>query len=176
MGVERVAVCLTQPLIIECQECGRGERVLRSPACRGCGTNAEYIVWNFPNADYVTMNSGTLWGTLMAPYAEVYSAADIEGGVIARFLTMDNATLQRRQVLQGTHGMVIRRPNPASSDRGGVLIITLVKLTVILAVLVLALANYVTVGLNDLGRRKHSDGVQRRRFGGDDLGGRARSP
>lgn len=93
-----------QPLIINVRSAVGASVTFDPPACQGCGTNSEYILWNFPNADYVTMTSGTLWGTLMAPYAEVYSSADIEGGVIARFLTMDNATLHDVRYFQGTLG------------------------------------------------------------------------
>ena len=42
----------------------------------------KYVIWNFPNASSVSF-SGTLWGSLYAPFATVTLNGDVRGVVVA---------------------------------------------------------------------------------------------
>jgi choice-of-anchor A domain-containing protein len=77
--------------------------VFEVPALQGAGANSEVLIWNFPNAENVTILAGDqMWGTIMAPYAKVTSYVDIDGSVIARQFDMFGSAIHDERSFQGT--------------------------------------------------------------------------
>lgn len=94
-----------RPLVINVASAIGATVTFEAPDLQGGGTSAEYVLWNFPNADRVELLAGDRhYGTILAPYADVVSDADIEGGVIARSFVINNSTLHDVRYFQGTIG------------------------------------------------------------------------
>lgn len=96
-----------RPLIINVKSVIGGTVSFRAPGLQGGGASAEYVLWNFPNASAVNLLDGTssgrrLYGTLFAPYADVTSDEDIEGGVVASTVVINNSTLHDVRYFRGT--------------------------------------------------------------------------
>ncbi len=95
----------TRPLVINVKSVPGGTVTFEAPDMQGQGATAEYVLWNFPNASHVEILAGdTLYGTVLAPYADVESDAGIWGGVIAHEFVINNSTLHDFQYFQGTIG------------------------------------------------------------------------
>lgn len=92
-----------RPLIINVASQPGGTVTFEPPDLQGAGISAEYVLWNFPNAGVVNLLDGdTLYGTVLAPYSDVNSDTDVEGGVIARNFVINDATLHDVRYFQGT--------------------------------------------------------------------------
>lgn len=92
-----------RPLIINVKSALGGTVTFEPPDLQGGGGSADYVLWNFPNASRVVIVASTdrMYGTIMAPYADVVSNADIEGGVIASTVVINNSTLHDVRYFQG---------------------------------------------------------------------------
>ena len=93
----------TSPLIINVAS---GSNVsFTPPQIQGAGGTAEFIMWNFPNADgTVTISGGGgdgVWGTVFAPYADVTASVKIEGGVVAKSFTFTGSSINPSRSFEG---------------------------------------------------------------------------
>ncbi len=97
---------VVRPLVINVKSAIGATVNFEPPDLQGAGTSAEYVLWNFPNVSRVEIQASTdrLYGTILAPYADVVSDADIEGGVIAHTFEINNSTLHDVRYFQGTIG------------------------------------------------------------------------
>lgn len=92
----------TSPLIVNVV--GGPDVTFDAPQVQGAGSTASYILWNFPNATgrlTITGNGSGVWGTVMAPYADVVSSVSIEGGVIASSFTFSGSSINPSRSFAG---------------------------------------------------------------------------
>ena len=95
------------PLVINVGSTPGGTITFTPPKLSGSGTNAIYIIWNFPNAavlNVVGSGGDQLRGTIMAPYSIVNSSMTIEGSVIATEFNMSGPALNDQRQFDGDFG------------------------------------------------------------------------
>lgn len=98
----------TTPLIINVASDPGASLTFTMPQIQGQGSNARFLIWNFPNAASITIdataggNGGDVFGSILAPYADVTSNVSITGGVIAKSLVMRGASMNDNSTFDGT--------------------------------------------------------------------------